>query len=514
MKHFINLEIDRQSKVLRWLVLGIAILVLAFSVIEVFSFSFTNIVILAVSIFVAALISKYEVKIPGTGIIFAPKIVIAFWGIIWLGVPGGTLLAACASLASLGAFRNRKSAWLSVISTDVFCTFNSAAIYYNTLGYLTSLQPAIGGENPLVPYEVIIAGFFMTLTHYVMHSMLSFISSLLENGPPNRHKLRAIFLMPAASHAVSLFPTILSFLTFNHFGIEFGLVIVPIAVIGNLAYKIHSRRLEQHTKQISEASRIHLATVEALATAIDARDQVGVGHVRRTQLYSVGLGTVMGLPEDDVNALRTGALLHDIGKLAVPDHILNKPGRLTPAEMEKAKIHSSVSASILEKVGFEYPVVPTVKYHHECWDGSGYPEGLKGSNIPLTARILSVADAYDTLRGARPYRGAVSREDACNFLRAGAGTQFDPNIVSTFLRNLRSFDAEVDSQGLSYKFEADKLNAPAQSAVPNYVEQIKRANREVFTLYEMARDFSSSLNLDETLSLFTKKVAEFVPFDT
>jgi len=514
MKHFINLEIDRQSKVLRWLVLGIAVLVLAFSVIEVFSFSFTNIVILAVSIFVSALISKYEVKIPGTGIIFAPKIVIAFWGIIWLGVPGGTLLAACASLASLGAFRNRKSAWLSVISTDVFCTFNSAAIYYNTLGYLTSLQPAIGGENPLVPYEVIIAGFFMALTHYVMHSMLSFISCLLENGPPNSHKLRGIFLMPAASHAVSLFPTILSFLTFNHFGIEFGLVIVPIAVIGNLAYKIHSRRLEQHTKQISEASRIHLATVEALATAIDARDQVGVGHVCRTQLYSVGIGTVMGLPEDDVNALRTGALLHDIGKLAVPDHILNKPGRLTPAEMEKAKIHSSVSASILEKVGFEYPVVPTVKYHHECWDGSGYPEGLKGSNIPLTARILSVADAYDTLRGARPYRGSVSREDACNFLRAGAGTQFDPNIVSTFLRNLRSFDAEVDSQGLSYKYEADKLNAPAQSAVPNYVEQIKRANREVFTLYEMARDFSSSLNLDETLSLFTKKVAEFVPFDT
>ena len=297
-----------------------------------------------------------------------------------------------------------------------------------------------------------------------------------------------------------------------------AILILVVALTSQHLSKVHSRRLEQQTKQISEASRIHLATVEALATAIDARDQVGVGHVRRTQLYAVGIGTVLGLQEDEVNALRTGALLHDIGKLAVPDHILNKPGRLTPAEMEKIKIHSSVGAAILETVGFQYPVVPTVKYHHECWDGSGYPEGLKGSNIPLTARILTVADAYDTLRGARPFRSAVSREDACNCLRAGAGTQFDPNIVSTFLRNLRSFETEVDSNELSYKLEADKLNVPethsGENAVPNYVEQIKRANREVFTLYEMARDFSSSLNLNETLSLFTKKVAEFVPFDT
>ena len=292
-----------------------------------------------------------------------------------------------------------------------------------------------------------------------------------------------------------------------------GLLALPMLIIMNLVNKTHFLTLEQKTQQITDASRIHLATVEALATAIDARDQVGIGHARRTQIFAVGLGRVLGLSEGEISALRTGALLHDIGKLAVPDHILNKPGRLTPAEVEKTKTHASVGASILEKVGFPDPVVPTVKYHHESWDGSGYPEGLHGNKIPLTARILSVADAYDALRGARPYRPAVSREEACKHLRAAAGSQLDPSLVELLLQNLRTFEEEIDVQGLAYEF--DKLGSrEASAASPAYVEQIKKANREVFTLYSLAREFSGALDLDQTLSLFTEKIREFVPFDT
>ena len=300
--------------------------------------------------------------------------------------------------------------------------------------------------------------------------------------------------------------------------IGFGLAVLPLTVSAYLAYQIHNRRLEQKTIEVMESARIHLATVEALATAIDARDQVGIGHVRRTQLYAIGIGKILKLPAAQIKALEMGALLHDIGKLAVPDHILNKPGRLTPAEIEKTKIHASVGASILEKVGFAYPVVPTVKYHHEMWDGSGYPEGLKGEDIPLTARILSVADAYDTLRGARPYRPAVPRDEARKYLLSGVGSQFDPAIVDVFLRNLRGFEMEVEDHGLSYIFDSQDKGAnlyiSEHQTDQSYVEQIKRANREVFTLYELARIFSSSLNLEETLSLFTKKIGEFVPFDT
>ncbi len=307
-------------------------------------------------------------------------------------------------------------------------------------------------------------------------------------------------------------------LLLNHFGLDFGFVIAVVVAAGITAYTIHKRALEQNTRQITEASRMHLATVEALATAIDARDQIGMGHVRRTQIYAVGLGNVLGLEEGEIDALRTGALLHDIGKLAVPDHILNKPGQLTSAEMEKTKIHSSVGASILEKVGFPYPVVPTVKHHHEFWDGNGYPEGLKGSNIPLTARILSIADAYDALRVARPYRPARSRDDAIEFLRERSGSQYDPKLVDVFIRNLPRFEYEIATNGLDYQRDQRDIGVHLhdleESRSPNYVEQIKQANREVFTLYSLAREFSSSLDLDEILVLFADKVAEFVPYDS
>ena len=302
------------------------------------------------------------------------------------------------------------------------------------------------------------------------------------------------------------------------FGYEFLYVVVTLGIAGVVAFTLHRRTLSQKTKEISESSRMHLATVEALATAIDARDQIGIGHVRRTQIYAVGLGNLLGLSESDINALRTGALLHDIGKLAVPDHILNKPGQLTVAEMEKTKIHSSVGASILEKVGFPYPVVPTVKYHHEFWNGNGYPEGLKGSSIPLTARILSIADAFDALRAPRPYRPARTKADAIKFIRSRAGSQYDPVLVETFLQNLAKFELEIAAQGLDYEsngMDDDQRRLVLDDSHPtNYVEQIKQANREVFTLYSLAREFSSSLDLEETLALFADKVKEFVPYDS
>lgn len=296
-----------------------------------------------------------------------------------------------------------------------------------------------------------------------------------------------------------------------YFGLELALVMIPCAVAAAFAYRLSLKRLEQKTREMAEASRIHMATVEALATAIDARDQLGVGHVRRTQIYAVGLGRAMGLSEKDITAIRMGALLHDIGKLAVPDHILNKPGSLTPAELIKAKIHSRVGASILEKVGFDCPVVPTVKYHHENWDGTGYPDKLKGEAIPLTARILSIADAFDKLRGARPYRPAVSRDEAVRMIRNQAGTRFDPQVVDVLISSLPKFESEIDAERLSYAF-ADTTTAPSEKG--GFVEQIKLANREVFGLYEFARELSSCEDLPETLETFTARMGEFVPFDT
>ena len=298
---------------------------------------------------------------------------------------------------------------------------------------------------------------------------------------------------------------------FSHSGLEFVIFLGLLVIFAALAYRMHRNQFEQRTIELTEVSRVHLATVEALATAIDARDQVGFGHVRRTQIYAVGIGGILGLDESDINALKMGALLHGIGKLAVPDHILNKPGSLTPAELEKTKINSMVGSSILENVGFDCPVIPTVKHHHESWDGSGYPDGLAKDKIPMTARILAVADAYDTLRGARPYRQALSREKARQIMQMEAGTRFDPAIVSVFLRNLASLEEKIQAEGLCF---ADSDVPGSANINTSYVNQIKLANREVLSLYELAREFSSSVNLNETFELFTKKIAEFVPFNS
>lgn len=295
------------------------------------------------------------------------------------------------------------------------------------------------------------------------------------------------------------------------------LTFTPASAVFYFGYKKFVSHLEQKTAEIREASRVHLATVEALATAIDARDQVGVGHVRRTQIYAVGIGEILGLSEDEIKALRTGALLHDIGKLGVPDNILNKPGELTPAEFEKVKIHANVGASILEDVKFSYPVIPTIKHHHEMWDGKGYPNKLAGEEIPLTARVLAVADTYDTLRGARPFRPAVSRDEAKNILVSRAGTQFDPEIVRVFLENLPKFENRIESEKLEYttgtKSKLIHFTNEGGGEI-SYVQQIKNANREVFTLYELARVFGSAVNLEETFSLFTKKILELVPYNS
>lgn len=481
------------------------------------SFSLIQIVVLAVSIVVTALINQHQPRLPKLKANVSAKELSIFWGVIWLGVPGGVWLSLAASAATYWLFPKDKKRWLTTIFCSVISTFIAANSFY------FFLQSVGIQENPVVNNTGLVwlipAIGVMAAVQFAVNSLLFVIFLKLQSDKSFAEFFKDVFRANYGSYLVGLLAIIPLHLAFGDFGLMFGLVILPMTVIANLGFRIHEQTLELKTKEIMESSRIHLATVEALATAIDARDQVGVGHVRRTQIYAVGMGELLGLSEGEIDALRTGALLHDIGKLGVPDHILNKPGRLTPAEMEKMKIHSIVGASILEKINFLNPVVPTVKYHHEMWDGSGYPEGLKREEIPLTARILSVADAYDTLRGARPYRMAVSRDEARRFLLAGSNTQFDPKLIDIFLRNLRQFEMEVEAEGLAYELD-DQISDlfigedAAGESNQGYVEHIKRANREVFALYELARVFSSSLNLQDTLSLFVKKIGELMPFET
>ncbi len=310
-----------------------------------------------------------------------------------------------------------------------------------------------------------------------------------------------------------------------NFGLAYLLLGATLLALAYLIYRTAFQRLEAKTREAEELSRLHLATAEALATAIDAKEQTTHCHVRRVQIYAAGMGKVFKLSEAEIGALKAGALLHDIGNLAVPTHILSKPGILTPAEFEKMKVHTIVGAQILSRVEFPYPVVPIVRHHHEQWNGQGYPDGLKGEQIPITARILSVVDCFDSLREDRPFRDGMTRDEAISLLLRGAGTHFDPKVVDLFIKNLPHFEKEIHTLGLRQQLEnansrehiylknLDITQTRERGCYPAY-EQIKSAHRESYALYEIARTFGASIDIQQTLTSLIDKVDHVVPFDT
>jgi diguanylate cyclase (GGDEF)-like protein/putative nucleotidyltransferase with HDIG domain len=304
------------------------------------------------------------------------------------------------------------------------------------------------------------------------------------------------------------------------------LFLAPLSIFATyLIYRNATARLRSKTDEVQALGHLHLATAEALATAIDAKDQTTHCHVRRVQIYAAGMGEVFGLSPSEIAALKAGALLHDVGKLAVPPHILNKPGPLTPAEFEKMKIHTVVGAQILGRVDFPYPVLPIIRHHHEQWDGRGYPDRLRGEQIPITARLISVVDCFDSVREDRPFRRGMTLDEATALLLRGSGVHFDPIVVQQFLKHLPRFEAEIAALGLQHQPTNNATEPPIQLSEIDMIQtrergsfiaydQIKKAHREVYALYEIARTFGTSLDVEHTLEILVDKVAHVVPFDT
>lgn len=210
-------------------------------------------------------------------------------------------------------------------------------------------------------------------------------------------------------------------------------IILPLLVISYLTFRTSMGRLEDANRHVAQMNDLYLSTIETLAMAVDAKDQITHGHIRRVQVYARELAGRVGVTDEQhLKAIEAAALLHDMGKLAIPEHILNKPGKLSTGEFEKMKRHSDIGADLLSSIPFPYPVVPLVRHHHENWDGTGYPNGIAGTDIPLGARILAVVDCFDALTSDRPYRPRLSTEAAFKILRERRGTMYDPLIVDAF----------------------------------------------------------------------------------
>jgi diguanylate cyclase (GGDEF)-like protein/putative nucleotidyltransferase with HDIG domain len=287
-------------------------------------------------------------------------------------------------------------------------------------------------------------------------------------------------------------------------------------------YKVYLGRIEDEQRHVREMADLHLATIEALALAIDAKDQTSQSHIRRVQLYAASVARVLGMSDNDVQGVKTAALLHDIGKLAVPEHILAKPGPLTPEEFQKIRAHPKVGADIVSSVPFPYPVAPLILSHHERWDGKGYPVGLRGEQIPLGARILSVVDYFDALMAERPYHKAMSYEAAIGLLKQEAGKGLDPTVVSTFVELLPSLQVEAAKleqviRKPSAEAATEAMGEPATGLMPavnkkNVFDDIALAHREIYALYEIAQSMGTSLGVSDTMALIAAKLSNLVPF--
>src|SRR6185503_6008159 len=258
---------------------------------------------------------------------------------------------------------------------------------------------------------------------------------------------------------------VLFYAALNGAGLPFIFLGLLITGMVHLLYRFNEKRLSEvrraeagQREHIEEMAKIHMNTIESLAIAIDAKDQTTHGHVRRTQIYASEMGRLFKVGGKELQALFAGALLHDIGKLAVPEYILNKPGKLTEAEFAKMKIHPTVGGDILRRVNFPYPVEDIVRYHHEKWDGSGYPRGLKGEAIPLVARIISVVDFYDATRCDRPYRKGMKREDSLALLHKMTGSSFDPKVVDLFSKHVIEFDQLIGNEDIQEQVASENLD--------------------------------------------------------
>ena len=268
-------------------------------------------------------------------------------------------------------------------------------------------------------------------------------------------------------------------------------------------------RLREEQDQTRRAMDVQLATIEALALAIEARAGCTPEHIRSVQHYAGLLAEAAGLTDAEVQGVRTAALLHDIGNMAVPEHILSKAESLTPEEFERVKIHPRVGAEILRNVTFGAPVRELVLSHHERWDGLGYPAGLHGDDIPIGARILAIADCYSTLQSTRPYRPARNESAAIGVLREYSGTAFDPALVELFIARLNMTSV---SHVVTDEAETDSAWIEREGLVA--LQDIAGAHREEQTLYEIAQALGSSLGVSDAMALIQDKVSRLVPFVT
>src|ERR1700719_4757061 len=410
---------------------------------------------------IAILASRLRVILPGITGTLSVSFLFILVGIAELGYAEAMTLGAVAMIAqSLYPAR----------PTAIQLTFNVCAGSLSTaLGYFVYHNPSC---NELISNRPLLLCLTATVYFIVNAGSIATVISLSE-GKPLRDILVDCYFWSFPYYLVGAgIAGAISW--FNHaFNWETSLLFVPAIYLIYRSYRLYLGKLEDEKRHVEEMANLHLRTIEALALAIEAKDHTTHDHLQRVRVYAVEVAKELGVTPDEMQAVHAAALLHDIGKLAVPEHIISKPGRLTLEEFEKMKIHPVVGAEILQRVRLPYPVVPIVRAHHEKWDGSGYPMGLKGAEIPIGARILAAVDFLDALASDRQYRRALPLHEAMSRLVDESGKSFDPQVVKVLERKYVDLEQLVHQRTDS--LGKQKLSTEVKDQDPDVIPSIKPA---------------------------------------
>jgi diguanylate cyclase (GGDEF)-like protein/putative nucleotidyltransferase with HDIG domain len=468
---------------------------------------------------IANLASGFKVRLPGITGTMSANFLFVLISVTTMSLPESLIIACTATvLQCVWRSKSRPAAIKILFNVASIGVAISATSYWYNLPWFAS-------HNVKQPFVLLLAA----CVYFVANTLPVAVIVCLTEKKPLLKTWRECYFWSFPYYLVGAALAASLAIVGRIAGWEASLLIFPILYWIYRSYHLYLERLEVEKRHVEEMAGLHLRTIEALALAIEAKDFNTYDHLRRVGVYAVEIAKELGLGELELQALQAAALLHDIGKLAIPEHIISKPGRLTAVEFEKMKIHPVIGAEILESVEFPYPVVPIVIAHHEKWDGSGYPDGLKAEEIPIGARILTVVDCFDAMTSHRQYRRALPPDDVMHYIVSESGKSFDPRVVEILARRYTELETQVKAKPLS-RSRLSKHIRISRGATPaagiettrlagapeklDFLSSIAAARQEAQNLFELAHELGNSLSLHETLSVLGLRLKRMCRYDS
>jgi putative nucleotidyltransferase with HDIG domain len=457
---------------------------------------------------------RFTLKVPSVEAHFSPSEMFTFTSVLLFGPEAGAITLATDSFLIAWQRKLTRTQTLLNFSSLALSVWISGTIFFLAAGVPPLFDPVTWTK--VSPGRLMLPLVLLAVTYFLVNSGLIATAIAFAKKRPPLAIWREHFLWLGPGYAAGACVALLLVVALHQVRFSAVALILPLLLLFYFTLRSSFGRVEDAKGHVVALNRLYLSTVETLATAIDAKDEVTHGHIRRVQVAAVALAKELGISDGPtIQAIEAAALLHDTGKIAVPEHILNKPGKLTPAEFEKMKLHAPIGAEILSAIEFPYPVVPIVRHHHENWDGTGYPDKIRGEAIPIGARILSVVDCFDALTSDRPYRRRMTNADALAILVERRGTMYDPAIVDIFVRHYeRIMPAPESNQHPVARTLGDaRAPRPDHAEAPAASPAEAAATSEVLAVASLARAVSGEATIADVGAL-TWMMAIFLYEDT